>query len=354
MKTITIGSRQLGMDKPPFIVAEISANHNQSLEAALLLVQAAKAAGAHAIKLQTYTPDTMTLDIQEREFVINDPKSPWCGKSLYQLYQEAYTPWKWHQQIFQRAHELDLIAFSTPFDSTAVGFLESLNVPCYKIASLEITDHPLIQAVASTGKPLIISTGTATLEEIDEAVTVARKSGCEQLILLKCTSAYPASPSDANLRTLPHMAETFDTLVGLSDHTLGVSVAVASIALGACLIEKHITLSRAKGGVDSTFSLEPQEFSELVSETHIAWQALGKQQYGPTKSEATSHSLRRSLYFVKDLKKGEQISADHVRAIRPGSGLPIKELDRVIGRNVRVDVKRGQAVRWELLALEGK
>ena len=352
MKTITIGSRQIGPHTPPFIVAEISANHNQSLEQALLLVQAAKAAGVDAIKLQTYTPDTMTLDIQDREFVINDSKSPWHGKNLYQLYQEAYTPWEWHEQIFQRCRELGLIGFSTPFDITAVDFLETLNVPCYKIASLEITDHALIKAAAATGKPVIISTGAATLEEIDEAVTVAREAGCEQLVLLKCTSAYPASPLDANLRTLPHLAETFDTLVGLSDHTLGMSVAVASVALGACLIEKHFTLSRADCGLDCSFSLEPQEFSELVSETKIAWQALGKQQYGPTKSEATSISLRRSLYFVKELKKGESIAAEHIQAIRPGSGLPPKELERLIGRRVNTNVKRGQAVRWELLTVE--
>ncbi len=349
MEAIEVGAHTIGPDSPPFIVAEISANHNQSFERALKLIDAAKAAGAHAVKFQTYTPDTITIDIQEGEFFISDPNNLWKGKSLYQLYQEAYTPWEWHETLFKRCKEQNLIAFSTPFDATAVDLLESLGVPCYKIASLEITDLPLIKKAASTGKPLFISTGTATLEEIDEAVTEARSAGCRQLILLKCTSAYPAPANQMNLRTLPHLSDTFHSLVGLSDHTLGIGAAIASIPLGACLIEKHFTLARSDGGVDSAFSLEPAEFAELVCETKRAWEAIGSVHYGPTAAEKTLRSLRRSLYFVKDIKAGDKITEEHIRAIRPGNGLPPKEYSRLIGRYVNSDIKRGEATHWDQL-----
>ncbi|MDB6081699.1 MAG: pseudaminic acid synthase [Chlamydiia bacterium] len=348
-KQITVGKHTIGMDQPPFIVAEMSGNHNHSLDRALKLVEAAANAGVQAIKLQTYTPDTMTLDIKSFPFLIEDPKSLWNGKTLYELYQEATTPWEWHEPIFRRAKELGLIAFSTPFDATSVDFLESLPdaPPCYKIASLEIVDHDLIAKVASTKKPLIISTGASTLEEIKEAVAVAKAAGCRDLILLKCTSAYPANPQTLNLRTLPHLAQTFDTLVGFSDHSLGIGSAIASIALGGCLIEKHITLARSDGGVDAAFSLEPAEFRMLVTESVNAWKALGKVQYGVENSEKTSFSHRRSLYFVKDLKKGEEITKEHIRAIRPGFGLPPKHLKELLGKKVQKDIKRGDPVKWD-------
>jgi pseudaminic acid synthase len=352
MNELKIGPYSIGSGNPPFIVAEMSGNHNQSLERALMLVDAAKAAGAHAIKLQTYTADTMTLDIHEGEFLIEDKQSLWCGKSLYELYQEAYTPWEWHEPIFKRCHQLGMLGFSTPFDDSSVDFLEKLNVPCYKIASLEITDHRLIRKAALTGKPIMISTGAATIEEIDEAVSVVRKAENQNIILLKCTSAYPAPPDEINLRTIPHLANTFQTIVGLSDHTAGVGVAVASIAFGSCVIEKHLTLSRADGGVDAAFSLEPAEFTELTKESLRAWQALGQVQYGVTESEKTSLSHRRSLYFVKDLKAEETITPEHIQAIRPGFGLPTKEYDRLIGRQVSKDVKRGEAVKWDLIKSE--
>lgn len=350
MQEFTIESHKIGPNYPPFIVAEISGNHNHSMERALQIVDAAKAAGVNAVKLQTYTADTMTLDINDKDFVINDPKSLWHNRSLYNLYKENAMPWEWHQPIFQRCRELGLIPFSTPFDSSAVEFLETLNVPCYKIASLEITDHPLIRQIAATGKPLIISTGGATLEEIGEAVAVARSEGCHQLILLKCTSAYPALPESINLRTLPHLSESFETLVGLSDHTLGIGVAIASIAMGACLIEKHFTLARSDGGDDATFSLEPQEMKCLVSESLNAWKALGTVHYGPTESERTYVNLRRSLYFVKDLPAATKITSEDIKAIRPGYGLQPKEYERVIGLPIKHAVKRGDAVKWDLFA----
>lgn len=349
MPEINIGQFKIGPKHPPFIVAEISANHNQSFDRAIQLVDAAKQAGAHAIKLQTYTADTMTLDLTIGDFSIRDPDSLWYGKTLYKLYQEAYTPWEWHAELFQRAKKHGMIAFSSPFDATAVDFLESLNVPCYKIASLEITDLPLIQKAASTGKPLIISTGAATLAEIDDAVTTARRSGCKDLVLLKCTAAYPAPASDANLRTIPHLAMSFGICVGLSDHSLGIGVALASIPYGACLIEKHFTLSRDDGGVDAAFSLDTKEMKALVTESRIAWEALGKAQYGPIPSEQSILKFRRSLYFVKNLKAGEVIKAEHIRAIRPGGGLSPKDLSRVIGLCVAHEVKTGDPVKWETL-----
>lgn len=344
-----IASRSVGVGAPPFIIAEMSGNHNQSLDRAIEIVEAAAAAGAHALKIQTYTADTMTLDLDEGEFFISDPDSLWEGTSLYKLYQEAYTPWEWHQPIFERARELGMLPFSTPFDETAVDFLEELGVELYKIASFENTDIPLIQKVARTGKPMIISTGMASVAELDESVKAARDAGCENLVLLKCTSTYPANPENTNILTIPHMRDLFGCEVGLSDHTMGVGVAVASIALGASVIEKHFTLRRADGGVDSTFSLEPEELKSLVVETERAWQSLGKVSYGATQAEEKSKVFRRSLYITQDLRAGDVLNHENVRAIRPGHGLAPKYLDKVIGRKAGEDLKKGTALTWNLL-----
>lgn len=346
---ISIGSRKIGAGEPPFVIAEMSGNHNQSLERGLEIVEVAAKAGAHALKIQTYTPDTMTLDLDEREFHISDPKSLWAGASLYELYGKAYTPWEWHKPIFDRARGLGMVPFSTPFDDTAVEFLESLDVPCYKIASFENTDLPLIRRVAATGKPLIISTGMATAAELDESVRAAREAGCKDLILLKCTSTYPATATNSNIMTIPHLRELFGCEVGLSDHTMGVGVSVASVALGATVIEKHFTLSRADGGVDSAFSLEPEEMSMLVVETGRAWQSLGRVVYGPTESEKPSTVFRRSIYVVHDLKAGDVLTRENVRCIRPGRGLPPKYFDILLGRQVKQDVKKGTPMSWDLL-----
>ena len=349
MKTIKIAGREIGPNHPPFVIAEMSGNHNQSLERALEIVEAAAKTGAHALKIQTYTPDTMTLDLDEREFHIGDSNSLWAGNSLYKLYGEAYTPWEWHKPIFDRARELGIIAFSTPFDDTAVDFLESLDVPCYKIASFENTDIPLIRRVAATGKPLIISTGMASIAELDDTVRAARDAGCKDLILLKCTSTYPATPGNTNILTIPHMRELFGCEVGLSDHTMGVGVSVASVALGATVIEKHFTLNRADGGVDSAFSMEPAEMSQLVIESERAWQALGQISYGATEAEKKSLQYRRSLYVVQDLKAGDVLTRDNIRAIRPGLGLQTKYLDVVLGKTIKQNVKRGTGLAWDLL-----
>ena len=346
---ITINNKKIGIGQLPFIIAEMSGNHNQSLERALEIVEAAAKTGAHALKIQTYTPDTMTLDLDEREFHISDPKSLWEGNSLYKLYGEAYTPWEWHKPIFDRARELGIIAFSTPFDDTAVDFLEGLDVPCYKIASFENTDLPLIRRVAATGKPLIISTGMASIAELDDTVKAAREAGCKDLILLKCTSTYPATAGNTNILSIPHMRELFGCEVGLSDHTMGVGVSLASVALGATVIEKHFTLNRADGGVDSTFSMEPAEMAQLVVETERAWQALGKVSYGATEAEKKSIAFRRSLYVVQDVKAGDVLTKENVRAIRPGLGLATKYLDVVLGKNVSQDINRGTALTWDLI-----
>lgn len=346
---VKIAGRSIGRGHAPFIIAEMSGNHNQSLERALKIVDAAAKTGAHALKIQTYTPDTMTLDLDEREFHISDPKSLWAGASLYKLYGEAYTPWEWHKPIFDRARELGIIAFSTPFDDTAVDFLGSLDAPCYKIASFENTDLPLIRRVAATGKPLIISTGMATVAELDETVRAARDAGCKDLILLKCTSTYPAAAENTNILTIPHLRELFGCEVGLSDHTMGIGVSVASVALGATVIEKHFTLNRAEGGVDSAFSMEPDQMAQLVLETERAWQALGQVSYGPTEAEQKSLQFRRSLYIVQDLKAGDVLTRDNVRAIRPGLGLPTKYLEPLLGKSVKHDVKKGTALEWALI-----
>jgi pseudaminic acid synthase len=346
---IAIGDRSIGAGHLPFVIAEMSGNHNQSLERALEIVAAAAKTGAHALKIQTYTAATMTLDLDDGDFFIADPKSLWSGTSLYKLYQQAHTPWEWHKPIFDRCRELGMIGFSTPFDNTAVDFLEGLDVPCYKIASFENTDLPLIRKVAATGKPMIISTGMASIAELDETVRAAREAGCEDLILLKCTSTYPATPENTNILTIPHMKDLFGCQVGLSDHTMGVGVAVASVALGATVIEKHFTLSRADGGVDSTFSLEPAEMQSLVIESERAYRALGYVSYGATEVEQPSLKFRRSLYFVADLQAGDILSEENVRAIRPGYGLAPKFTDLVMGRQVNCEIKRGTAVSWDLI-----
>ncbi|MEO8206534.1 MAG: pseudaminic acid synthase [Chthoniobacterales bacterium] len=349
-KPVQIGKLSVGHGCPPVIVAEISGNHNGSLERALHIVDAIAKTGAHAVKLQTYTAATMTLPLTEREFFVSDPKNPWTGQSLYDLYEQAHTPWEWHRALFDRCRDHGLLAFSTPFDFTAVDFLEELQAPCYKIASFENIDLPLIRRVAATGKPVIISTGMASAVEIAEAVAAARDAGCRELILLKCTSTYPAAPHNSHLRTIPHLGELFQCPVGLSDHTLGIGAAVAAVALGASIIEKHITLDRRDGGVDASFSLEPDEMSRLVSETHRAWESLGSVQYGPTEDEKASLQYRRSLYVVKDVRLGEILTESNVRAIRPGLGLAPKHIDVILGRKAGSDIARGTPLTWGLVA----
>lgn len=344
-----IGNRKVGRESEPFVIAEMSGNHNQSLERALEIVRQAAWAGVQGLKIQTYTPDTMTIDLDEREFHISDPASLWTGSSLYKLYGEAYTPWEWHKPIFDLARELGMIPFSTPFDDTSVDFLESLQVPCYKIASFENTDIPLIRRVATTGKPMIVSTGMASVAELDETVRAARLAGCKNLVLLKCTSTYPSTAENTNLLTIPHLRDLFGCEVGLSDHTLGLGVAVAGIALGATVVEKHFTLKRSDGGVDSAFSMEPAEMARLVVETKHAWAALGQVNYGPTKTEQESLQYRRSLYVVQDIRAGDMLTRENLRAIRPGFGLPTKYLEIVLGKVVTRNVKRGTALSWDVL-----
>jgi len=346
---ITISDTDIGPEYPSFVIAEMSGNHNQSLDRAIAIVEAASKAKAHAIKLQTYTADTMTLDIVQNGFSINDPKNLWHGKSLYEIYQKAYTPWDWHKKIFDRCHELGIICFSTPFDFTAVDFLEEMDVPAYKIASFEIVDIPLLQKIAQTGKPIIMSTGMATLAEIDEAVSAIREAGGSQVALLKCNSAYPSPPDEMNLRTISHLAEAFGVPAGLSDHTLGIAVPVAAVALGACIIEKHFTLSRKDPGPDSAFSLEPSEFKEMVNAVRVAEQALGKVHYGVSEREKESLVFRRSLFVVKDVKEGEEFTEKNVRSIRPGYGLRPKYLKDVLGKRAISSVKRGTPVTWEII-----
>ena len=346
---ISIAETTVGRSARPYVIAEMSGNHNQSLERALEIVDAAAAAGAHALKLQTYTPDTMTLDQQSGEFVISDPNSLWAGEALHRLYQKAYTPWEWHKPIMDRARDHGMSCFSSPFDDSAVDFLEALDVPAYKIASFECIDLPLVRRAAQTGKPLIISTGMASLGEIEEAVRTARDAGCDQLVLLKCTSTYPATPDNTNLRTIAHMREMFGCEVGLSDHTMGIGAAVAAVAFGASVIEKHFTLARADGGVDSTFSLEPAELASLVIETERAWQALGEVRYSWSEAEMGARSRRRSLYIGQDMKAGDTLTPDNLRRIRPGLGLPPKYYDVMLGRKVKRDVAKGTPLSFDLL-----
>ena len=336
------------LDKP-FIIAEMSGNHNQSLERALEIVDAAAEAGVDALKIQTYTADTMTIDKSDGEFFISDPKSLWEGESLYSLYQKAYTPWEWHRAIFDRCKERGIIGFSTPFDFSAVDFLEELDCPIYKIASFENIDLPLIKRVAQTGKPMIVSTGMANVAELQELVDTARENGCEDLTLLKCTSSYPASPKGSNLLTIPHMKELFKCNVGVSDHTLGIGVAVASMALGARVVEKHFTLSRSDGGVDSAFSLEPIEMAQLVHECNNAVQALGHVSYQMQEQERKSLVYRRSLYVVKDMQAGDVLTSENMRSIRPGLGLSPKYYERLLGKKIKCNVSRGTAIAWDML-----
>jgi N-acetylneuraminate synthase len=346
---VKIGHREIGAGSAPFVIAEMSGNHNQSLERALDIVDAAAAAGAHALKIQTYTADTMTLSLAEGDFLITDSKSLWKGRNLHDLYAQAHTPWEWHEPIMARAHERGMLCFSTPFDETAVDFLERLGVPAYKIASFENIHLPLIRRVAATGKPIIISTGMATVAEIDEAVRTARAGGCDDIVLLKCTSTYPATPENTNVRTIPHMRALFGCEVGLSDHTMGLGVAVAAVAHGATVIEKHFTLRRADGGVDSTFSLEPEEMRSLVIETERAWQSLGTVSYGPTAQEVPSLQFRRSIYVAEDIRAGEPFTSTNLRAIRPGFGLPPKYMDVLLGRHATRDLKKGTPLGWDAL-----
>jgi N-acetylneuraminate synthase len=349
MNMVSIAGYELRQGRPPLVVAEMSGNHNQSLERAFAIVDAAAAAGAHAIKLQTYTADTLTIDSHVEGFTIDDDGSLWKGRNLYDLYNEAHTPWEWHAPIMERAKAKGLMAFSSPFDETAVAFLETLNVPAYKIASFEIVHLPLIRAAAATGKPLIISTGMATIGEIDDAVAVARQAGCRNLVLLKCTSTYPAAAENTNLATIADLRARYGCEIGLSDHTMGIGVAAAAVAMGATVVEKHFTLARADGGVDSAFSLEPDELEALVVETARAAAAIGGVSYGPTEAEKKSLIFRRSLYVVRDLEPGDALTTGSVRIIRPGMGLPPKDFDRVLGRRVRTRVAQGTPLSWDII-----
>ena len=346
MKDFSIGHHVIGQQHAPFIIAEMSGNHNQSLERALAIVDAAAAAGADAIKLQTYTADTMTL---QSAYTITDEQSLWNGRDLYELYKEAYTPWEWHKPIFERAYQKGLIAFSSPFDETAVDFLEKLNVPCYKIASFENTDWPLLKKVASTGKPVIMSTGVSDLSDIDESVRLLRSAGVTDIVLLKCTSTYPASPENSNLATIPYLSNMFNCLCGLSDHTMGIGVSVAAVALGACVIEKHFTLRRADGGVDSAFSMEPEEMKSLVEESKKAFVALGHVQLTIQKDEEKSKKFKRSIYVSKSVKAGDVFTKDNIAVIRPGDGLAPKYLELVLGRKVKKDINAGTPLTWDIL-----
>ncbi|MES2339695.1 MAG: pseudaminic acid synthase [Pseudomonadota bacterium] len=346
---IRIGNREVGPGARPYLIAEMSGNHNQSLDRALEIVDAAAASGADAVKLQTYTADTMTLNVRAPGFVIEDPKSLWAGRQLYELYEEAHTPWDWHKPIMDRASAHGMHCFSTPFDDTAVDFLESLDVPAYKIASFEATDLPLIAKVAKTGKPMIVSTGMATVAEIDEAVRTARDNGNDQVILLKCTSTYPATPENTNIRTIESMRATFGVDIGMSDHTMGCGVSVAAVGLGAVLIEKHFTLARADGGVDSTFSMEPAEFRMLRDETERAWQSLGRTTYGGTAAEEASRAFRRSLYIATDIPAGTELTRENLRIVRPGFGLPPKFFDQMLGKRVTRAATAGTPLSWDLV-----
>ena len=349
LEEIKIGNKLIGPHRKPFVIAEMSGNHNQSLDRALAIVEAAAKAGADAIKLQTYTAETMTLNVDRDEFKILDKNSLWYGRHLYELYDEAHTPWEWHKPIMDKAKSLGLLCFSSPFDETAVDFLESLDVPAYKIASFENTDVRLIKQVAKTGKPVIVSTGMAGLEDLQLMVNTLRENGCTQFLLLKCTSAYPALPSDANLLTISHLSHMFDCQVGLSDHTMGLGVAIAAVALGATVIEKHFTLSRAEGGVDAAFSLEPEELQTLVVESDKAHQALGAVKYQASAVEEKSKQFKRSIYFSKNMKSGEVITEECLRCVRPGYGLAPKYFEKIVGKRVNTNIEIGDPVKWEFI-----
>jgi pseudaminic acid synthase len=349
MNNVRIGNLKIGLGHRPFIIAEMSGNHNQSLERALEITEAAAKAGAHALKLQTYTPEALTLNLKSPEFIIDHEESIWRGKSLYELYKIAHTPWDWHKKIIKRANELGMICFSTPSDEAAVDFLEKLKVPAYKIASFENAHLPLIRRVAATNKPIMISTGMAGLTELGQTVNTLREAGCDNYILLKCTSAYPANPIESNVLTIPHMRKLFRCEVGLSDHTMGIGAAVAAVAQGATVIEKHFTLRRSDGGVDAAFSSEPGEMKALVLETERAWQSLGKVHYGPTNSEKPSIQERRSLYIVRDMKAGDVITKENMRCIRPGFGLPPKHYDVLLGLKVSRNIKKGTPLNWRFI-----
>ena len=342
-----IEDRQIGINQPPFIIAEMSGNHNQNIDKAIKLVDAAHQAGADAIKLQTYTPDTITLNDNGEDFQIRDEKSLWKGQNLHELYSKAYTPWDWHPKIMDHAKKLGLTCFSSPFDETAIDFLETLNVPAYKIASFENNHIPLIKKAAATGKPIVISTGMSSLEDLDRIIHAVKELNCEKLVLLKCTSTYPASPENTNILTIPHMKNLFNCQIGLSDHTLGIGVSVASVALGATVIEKHITLDRSEGGVDSSFSLEPEEFKLLVKETKNAWSALGSIYYGPTEAEKESIVFRRSIYCSKDINIGECFTKDNIRIVRPGYGAPPYYYELLIGKEAKKSFTKGNPIKIE-------
>jgi len=348
LNNIVLSQYVIGRDQPPFIIAEMSGNHNHSLEVALNIVDASARSGVHAVKIQTYTADTMTIDVDKDEFRITDKNSLWYGKTLYELYEEASTPWEWHEEIFSRCKQHGLICFSSPFDETAVDFLEDLNTPCYKIASFENTDFPLLRKVAETGKPVFISTGMTTADELEELVEVARNSGCSDLVLLKCTSTYPSDPGDSNILTIPDMRQRFHCEIGLSDHTLGIGASVAAVAHGGVVIEKHFSLDRSAGGVDSAFSMEPDEMALLVENAQIAWKSLGSVSYGPSATEKASLSYRRSLYIVENMAAGDALSEHNMRAIRPGYGLPPKHYEELLNRKVNRDVERGTPISWDL------
>ena len=347
-KNISIAGRNIGADYPPYIIAELSANHNGSKETALEIIKQANLSGADAVKLQTYKADTITLDSQNEDFMIRG--GLWDGQSLYELYEKAHLPWDWHKPLFDYARELGITIFSSPFDSTAVDLLEDLNTPAYKIASFEAVDLPLIKYVASTGKPMIISTGMADAEEIQEAIDAAKSGGCKELAILHCVSGYPAPSEDYNLRTIPNMMERFGLITGLSDHTLDNTTAIASVVLGASIIEKHFTLDRSAGGPDDSFSLEPTDLIALCRDSKTAWAALGQVDYGRKASEKGNAQFRRSLYFVKDMQAGDIITENCVRSVRPGFGLPPKFLDEIIGRKLKVNVNYGIPTSWEVIS----
>lgn len=349
-KAIKIGNVSIGTHNKPFIIAEMSGNHNQSLERALELVKAAADAGAQALKLQTYTADTITINHRGGLFEINDPNSLWAGKNLYELYQEAHTPWEWHKPIFEYANKLGMLAFSSPFDETAVDFLEELNVPAYKIASFESNHFPLLKKVAQTGKPILISSGTSKINELCESIEYLKQNGAQEIVIFKCTSTYPATPENTNLNTIPVLQSIFpDCIIGLSDHTMGIGASVAAVAIGARVIEKHFTLRRADGGVDSDFSLEPEELKNLVVETERAYLAMGNVQLNTQKSEEKSRQFRRSIYISADIEKGKKFNKKNIKVIRPGDGLAPKHLPYVLGKIAKVSIKAGTPLTWEQL-----